>query len=121
MNFTYVASGSVTLGGCSVYRASEYLYFAFGIGSIVYSKAKAAKGIYEKVVIKKVHFPNSHIDPTTNLLICINCNLAPLYTDTFNALWNEGDLVSFSQARILVDNYFVLQDSIAQQNALKCQ
>lgn len=119
-NFTYMASGSLTLGGCSEFRATRTLYYAFAIGSFVYNKDKAMKGIYEKVVIKKIHFVGTYVDPLKSWLVCLNCNLTPIYTDTFNAVWDEDDLVSYSDATVLINEYFELQDILAKEAALKC-
>ncbi len=103
-DFSYTASGSISLGGCASYKMAIYLYFQYQIGSFVFSKEKALKGVYETIVIKKVEFPNYNI----------------LYTDTYNALWSENELVPYSQAKILVDNYFEWRDETLKQLALKC-
>ena len=117
MNFQYTASGSVKLGGCSNYKLIIFFYYAFGIGSIVFSKPKALKGIYEKIVIKNVRIPEQYHNNTT----CRYCTLTALYIDTLNAYWNENELVSYDDAHELIKDYIVRRNALAENAAFKCK
>ena len=103
MDYTYNSVGGVELFGCSDYIAKQFRYFNFAIGSIVFSAAKARKGIYEKIAIKEVLFPKPQIN---------------LYVDTYNGLWNENELVVYSEASQLVNEY-ILEAEIANERLLK--
>ena len=103
MDFTYQAVGGPKISGCANYKLKIFRYYLFGIGSIVFVKAKAMKGIFEKIAIKKVTFHGPYIN---------------LYFDTFNAAWNENELVSYDNALILVNAY--IEQSRAEYENRKC-
>lgn len=119
MNYTYTATGSIRLGGCSGYRWVKHYRFAFDIGSTVFLKPKAMKGVFEKVVIKDVRFPRK-TDPTRRLL-CRFCELYPIYVDTLNALFNEEELVTWEEAVELVTAYEEKLRNDLEQLALNCK
>ena len=106
MDFTYVASGGISIIGCSNYELDYYRYYKYSIGSIVFNKHKALKGIYEKVVIKKVKFPTGYVN---------------LYIDTFNAHWNEDELVSYNTATALIKNYIDTRNANIENLVRTCK
>jgi hypothetical protein len=118
MDFSYTASGKVNVGGCAPYELDVYIYYRFAIGSVVYSKPKARKGVFEKVVIKNVRFPR-RFDPTRTRM-GYRSDLSPLYIDTLNGLFNEWDLVSYSDAVSIVAAYEEAKESQLQKLALDC-
>lgn len=97
MDFTYEATGGLNTIGCADCVFEKYVYYAFGIGSIVFSKPKAIRGVYARVCIKNVLWPEDEPD----------YRFPPLYVDTFNACWNEEDLISYTDAVALVTAYNV--------------
>lgn len=119
MNFTYTATGSIRVGGCSSYKWSYNYRYAFAIGSILYLKPKALKGVLEKVVVKDVRFPRKS-DPTRRLL-CRFCDLYPLYVDTLNALFNEEELITREEAVELIRDYQEKLRNDQEQLALNCK
>jgi hypothetical protein len=113
MDFTYIATGQINVGGCSDYLSQEILYWQFAVNSIVFSKPAALKGKYERIAIKEVIFNN-----IGNM--CRGCNYRPIYKDSYNALWSEEELVAYSDAVEIVDNFYVVQAARIERNALKC-
>lgn len=102
--FSETGNGGSTTGGCALITYCKIYVTAFGPGDIVYNVHKAKRGIMEKIVIKKQKI----IDRSkTNGLFAV------MYIDTFNALWNEWDLVSHSQAITLATSYYegLLEDA----------
>lgn len=120
MDFTYTASGSANIGGCSRYKLAEYVYYAFGIGSVVYSKPKALKGVFEKIVIKNVRFPKTYFKASRKS-VCRSCTLSPLYIDTLNAYWNEEELVTYDDAKVLAEEYYIYTNAQREQLAIECK
>lgn len=105
MNYSHSMTGSLNFGGCSLYIFKKFVYVKFKVGSIVYSKPKALKGIIEKIVIKKIRlFPFRDNDL---IKVCKICNFPPLYIDTLNAYHNEEDLVGPEEASELADSYLL--------------
>lgn len=103
MNYNYTGSGSVKVGGCPGYKWVAYYRYEFAKGSTLYFKPKAKRGIFEKIVIKDVRFPK-RINPN-NKFVCNSCKTYPLYVDTYNALFNSNELITYEEAVILVKNY----------------
>lgn len=118
MDFTYSASGSILTGGCSKYYFQLTLAHEFSIGDILYVKPKALKGVLEKVAIKDIRFPGSY-DPTRGRMVIFDIDI-PLYVDTFNALYNEEELVSYVDAIALIQEYNIRQHNLREQAALNC-
>ena len=113
MNYTYIAGGQISIGGCSDYQAWAFAYWRYAVNSIVFSKLAALKGKYERVAIKEVIF-------TDQSNMCRACNYTPMYKDSYNSLWDEQELVPYSEAVELVDNYYLRIEALIQRNALKC-
>lgn len=114
----YEATGEIRLGGCAGYLVEAFLYYDFEIGSIVFNKDKAVRGVYERVVIKDVRFPKTYTNHRRR--VCKHCDLKPLYVDTLNALWNEEDLISYDQAQRLVSEWQLDQAEMLEIVARKC-
>jgi len=106
MNFTYEASGGIKLFGCSDYCLIHLRYYKYAIGSILFSKRKAINGVYEKIAIKDVRFPNSYVN---------------LYVDTFNGLWNENELIPYLTAIELVEIYIDRRNAWAEEAVRICR
>lgn len=101
MNFSYQSTGRIDVFGCSDYELRHYRNYRYAIGSITFSKDKARNGIYEKVIIKSVRFPNQWVN---------------LYTDIFNGIWTEDELLPYSNAKTLVDSYLTRRDQMIVQS-----
>lgn len=97
------SSGMIT-GGCALITYCKTYVTLFGPGDIVYNINKAQRGVLEKVVIKRQRVLNK--ERTGGVF-------EVMYIDTFNALWNEWDLVSHSQAIALATDYYegLLEDA----------
>jgi len=106
MDFVYEATGGIKLFGCSSYSLGILRYFKYRIGSILFSKQKAMRGIYEKIAIKKVLFPTEYVN---------------LYMDTFNGLWNEDEIVSYETAVSLVEHYVLIRNAQYEDAVRKCK
>lgn len=106
MDFTYEATGGIQLFGCSSYTLTHLRYYKYREGSILFSKQKAIKGVYEKIAIKKVLFPTQYVN---------------LYVDTFNGLWNEDELVSYQTAVSLVQNYIERRNAEYEESVRRCK
>ena len=103
MDFTYEATGGIEIFGCSTYNAEITYHPIFQIGDILYSKEKAMHGIYEEIAVKKILFPTY------------------LYVDTFNALWNQRELVTYEVATALIEQYILIRNAKATIAAKMCR
>lgn len=101
MDFEYVATGWGHPGGSAEVKV-EYFYFVrFAVGAIAYDcRAASSKGRIEPVVIKKYKIIYNPYDV--------------LYTDTLNALWNEDQLCSHSEAVNFAISYYERQQALAE-------
>ncbi len=108
MIYNEVATGGAELGGCSVVVYTDVVVTQYGPGDILYSLAKAKKGVLEKVVIRKQHIVNP---------IFVHGGLVVYYEDSFHSLWNESDLTTHQNAVDLATAYYELL--IAQSEAIK--
>lgn len=116
MNHIHTSSGKISIGGCSAYIFYKLFYIKYKVGSIVYSRPKASKGIIEKIVIKKIRlFPEQENSLNTVYKIC---NFPPLYIDTLNGYHNEEDLVGSEDAVKLVDQYLERQKQSLENNRM---
>jgi hypothetical protein len=119
MDFSYSATGTIRVGGCSSYKWAENVIHLYEIGDVLYSKSKASRGFFEKVVIKNAIFPKHEIQNQRKKL-CKYCNLNPVYMDTLNSLWNEEDLIPFSQANSLVLETKIEKAAAIENLAFQC-
>lgn len=94
--YAVAASGGVKVSGCPLVDELFLFVTPFGPGDTAYRVDKARFGILEKVVIRYIKAVSSlHLGPPN----------AVLYQDTFNALWDEDDLVTYEAAVALADAY----------------
>lgn len=102
--FLETSNGGSTVSGCALITYCKVYITAFGPGDIVYNINKAKRGIIEKIVIKNQKIINKS---KTNGLFEV------MYIDTLNALWNEWELISHSQAITLATRYYedLLEDA----------
>lgn len=118
MDHNYTASGAIRIGNCAICAWQVNFCYAFAIGSIAYIKKKALHGVYERVCIKDLRFDI----PTETLQKMTHCDsFQPLYIDTCNAFWSEDELVSYNDAKVLVDAYVIWRNANLQEMALSCQ
>lgn len=96
MTYDEIGPGRAEGGGCAVVGIMHPSVTAFGLGDTLYSAAKARRGVLEKVVVKSIR------TITTRRTLAAG---KTLYEDTFNALWNEWDLVTLEKALLLVAAY----------------
>lgn len=111
--FTYIASGGMGLQKCGIGYVFEPYYIrhiAFSIRDQAWLRFKAEKGILESIIIKKIKL----IDFTTR-----GTGLAiVMYVDTFNAIYNEWDLIYYETAVALVESY--LNRNHAEEASAEC-
>jgi hypothetical protein len=111
MIYNEVGFGGVKTSGCAIVFVPHITYTAFGVGDILYNIHKARRGVLEKVVIKQI-IPAKTI--LTNGLFVV------LYKDTLNGLWNEYDLVTLADAKLIAETYYQnLLDDLAELEAQK--
>lgn len=109
----------VQIGGSATYRLNYFIYYDFAIGSIVYSKKKAMRGIYERVCIKNVKFPDSVLEGMRRTATPEEVH--PIYVDTLNGLWNEDELVSYEDATILIEMSLIRDQALAEEMVFQCR
>jgi len=99
--WSYVGSGSLSLQKCGVgvvYTPKNLCFYRFNPGDTAYLGYKAAKGVLEYVVIKKVRLNSTFMSGGVGECIA-------LYIDTFNAIYNEWDLLTLADATAMVNAY----------------
>lgn len=111
MNYTYEGSGGISIAGCAEHRKTLFLIFKYAPGSDLYICYKAAKGVLEKIKIKKIIVGRGY---RTRLIG------TPLYQDTLNALFNEWDLCTESEAIALATAYYDKQLMLANELINNC-
>lgn len=97
MSFTYDGDGAVAVGGCANFDKYVYVEYKWALNSLLFSKAKARRGIMELIAIKRVFFNNGTKTQRQSVKI---------YQDTHNGLWNENDLLTEEEARTLAIAYW---------------
>jgi len=110
--YTYVATGGVSLSNCVDFTVVYNYIYKFNIGSRVYIKYKAGRGILESVVIKKVNL----VDVYSTEKQILN------YVDTFNRVWMEDELLWKTDALVIAEAYLerVNEENIVLINQCKC-
>lgn len=117
MSITYVyeASGGLNLRKCGIGHSVDPKYVrnvAFSVGDQAWLKYRAEKGILESVTIKKIKLTPSLYEGRGWCLV--------IYFDTFNAAYNETDLIYYSEALALVQDYLARKKlAIAAAECLK--
>ncbi len=90
--FNETGLGGALIAGCVLVTFLDRFHTTYGQGDIAYNVNKAKVGVLERVVIKKQRVIRN---------LKTQGMFTVLYIDTLNALWNEFDLVSFSEAKVL--------------------
>lgn len=108
MTLYYTGNGNVNIGGCARVERRIYVFYKWGERSIVYVKPKAVKGILEKIAVKKVILNN------------ISGQYIPVYQDTLNSLYNEEELITEYEARVLVQEFIDRQKYLLAKAAREC-
>ena len=93
MTYNEIGSGGTMIGGFVLPTVLHPVLTRFVPGEALYNVAKARRGVLEKVIVKAVR-------TVTNKRTLGASRV--LYIDTFNALWNEYDLVRPDEAHALV-------------------
>lgn len=89
--FEYEATGRIRVVGCAGVKIKKSFLALFKVGSRVYIRKNAKRGELKSVVIKR--FAKSladSLDTYSNPMI--------MYTDTFNRVWAENELLSEENA-----------------------
>lgn len=94
--FNETGSGGASTSGCVLVTFLDELHTTYAQGDFAYNVNKARVGVLERVVIKRQRVIQN---VKTGGLFTV------LYVDTLNALWNEFDLVPFSEAQVLATAY----------------
>ena len=99
MPFEYEATGRVRVNGCAGTGSRPDYEMMYGVGERVWMAGKARIGKIESVVIKR-----SGRKMGGRISYC-GVNWQATYTDTFNRVWMEHELVTEQQAMNYVDSY----------------
>lgn len=102
----HTSTGGFRLGGCSEYGFTANSPAIYSIGDILYSKAKARKGLLRKHCIKKV--------------ITGAIYLPIVYIDTFNAIFNEEELISYEDAIEIAEAAVIQSAQELENHMLDC-
>jgi glycerol-3-phosphate responsive antiterminator len=94
--FNETGLGGALMAGCATSTIIHTTHTTYGQGDTAYNIDKAKVGVLEKVVVKKQRVIQNSKTHGKALV---------LYVDTFNGLWNEHDLVSFTEAQALAIDY----------------
>lgn len=111
MDYLYEGSGGISVGGCVRAVKRIFYIFKYAPGTTLYLCYKAKRGVLERITIKKINvIANSKTGyiPT------------PIYVDTYNALYNEWDLCTESNAVALATAFYEKQLALAQDLIRKC-
>ena len=108
--FNYVGSGNINLTGC--YAAFKSINFKtkYTKGDVVFLKKKAKKGILESVAIKDVRILGGGFSSN---------QITAIYTDTYNFLYNEDELLYPNEAYELKNNYCILHSNFKHNSNVK--
>lgn len=108
--FNYVGSGNINLTGC--YAAFKSINFTtkYTKGDVVFLKKKAKKGILESVAIKDVRILGGGFSSN---------QITAIYTDTYNFLYNEDELLYPNEAYELKNNYCILHSNFKHNSNVK--
>lgn len=95
-NYNYAGSGNATINGC--YAAYKNINFRtkYAVGDVLYLKYKAQKGILESIFIRNVRILGGAF--SFNQIVGI-------YTDNYNFIYNEDELLYLNEAIILKEKY----------------
>jgi hypothetical protein len=99
MPLEYEASGRVRVNGCAGISYARNYLTEYSVGDRVWVRKKASLGRFESVVIKRVRVGSAG-NPSYG-----GSETVVVYTDTFNRVWMERELVSLQEAEALVSSY----------------
>lgn len=103
MDYVYVATGGISVYGCSACKSKSVYQTKYVVGQLVYSVPQARLGVLERLAIKEVKvFPTLTAPLSAGGWMQGN---TPLYTDTFNSLYNEDDLCDLATAQALIRSF----------------
>lgn len=108
----YIGSGGVRVGGCAVTTPTPFYIADFTIGTIVYLRAKAMKGVLEKIAIKEALQSDLNRRHSSRIM---------LYKDTNNFIYGVNELVTYDEAIALVEAYTAAFEAKQAEYALKCR
>lgn len=97
MPFQHQSSGRVRVKGCAGFELKKNYPAAYSVGQRVWIGRKARAGVFESVVVKRVRAS------VTSEPSYAGIDVAIIYTDTFNRVWVEQELVNQTTAQALVD------------------
>ena len=112
MSYAFESIDGIIIGGCSSYSSNIYYWHRYGVGSIVYFKPKALRGVFEKIVIKEVRMTKKYKGTKYNAVI---------YVDTLNAIFTESELIKYDDAVYYVKSYREYVRNLAEKTALNCK
>jgi len=104
---TFHVTGTGTC--CAIGQTAYAISYRWAIGSILFSCAKANKGVLEMVVIKNIMLNNTKFG-----------QIVPIYVDTYNWYWNEEELCIESVARANAISYLQEQQDLLLQYMASC-
>lgn len=86
----YIATGRIKVFGRASFLIRETFEILYEIGSRVYIKKQAARGILESIIIKKIH--RNMPDIYSGVIPVVS------YVDTTNRVWIEDELIEEDDA-----------------------
>jgi hypothetical protein len=119
MDYTYSGSGTVRIGGCSPFEVVINYPILFSLGSVVYSRPKALKGVLERIAIKDVRVFTHGILNRSQL--ARYGYFTPLYIDTLNGYHNQEDLCGYTEAVELATRYLDRIAAAMEADVLNCR
>lgn len=113
LHHKFSTSGGIQVFNCADYSHKITLIPKFPLGSFAYIKKDAIKGILTKIYIKKVRFI-PYVNKWTPIV------LTPLYVDLNNALYNEQELCTSTEAEALIAIYLQKYKAALEDNLKNC-
>lgn len=106
MDYSYSATGGISIGGCAPSLEGLFYTIRYPVGSVVCLKPKAEVGIIEKLFIKSVRYAHTGVynDPFGGRPKRLG-NYPPMYIDNMNAHYNERELCEEDEAREIASAY----------------
>jgi hypothetical protein len=109
-NFKFYSSVKIKLHSCNGYDPQPTITTKFKVGEIVYLKNKAKNGLLENIFIKSVK-------PLSKQY----CKyIYALYTDNNNFYYNEEELVTEPEAKILIKEFVFNKINDLSKNKISC-
>lgn len=96
---------------CGLARRLRSVTYKYQVGSVLCSRPEAMRGVIEKVAIKTVRLISGQRAFGATI---------PLYVDTYNWFWNEGDLCTQSEAVTLAIAYLQQQQQAIIEELDEC-